>query len=242
MAEMRSIAMNAALGRRGLAAILADDPGIATLATGAPRLEEFRPARPLPDRRIPSQEPAPAPASQPATATAATPTPVSPTAPASDPFAELPFPNPGDRIKAEDFRRLAQGLRVVADAHALAGAMFGLPFGTAEAALRAQGYEVARVVSAGGTELSAPGDPMLNDRRVLAVAPVALGQPRLNVVVTDTAATADRRMPSLLGLTYRAAATRLQTEAGDLLAGAGPMTAPQLVGRTLSDAEQGLAG
>ena len=69
-----------------------------------------------------------------------------------------PSRRPGDRIKAEDFRRLSQGLQVLADAYALSGATFGHPFGQVKLALAAQQYEIARVVSVHGVELPSPDD------------------------------------------------------------------------------------
>ena len=129
---------------------------------------------------------------------------------------------------------------MIADAYALAGASFGQPYGVLRAVLRAQGYQVARVISAGGRELGNGDDPSLDDRRVVTVAPLALGRATVGVVVTETPQAGDRRMPNLLGLTYRQATTRLQEQVGDVMAGGGPVAVPQLVGRTLSEAERGL--
>jgi hypothetical protein len=49
-------------------------------------------------------------------------------------------------------------------------------------------------------------------------------------------------MPNLIGLTHRQAAERMQQELGDVLAGAPPITVPDLVGRTLAEAERTVGG
>jgi hypothetical protein len=190
-------------------------------------------------REVPTMTPVaePAPPSPPAPAP---PAPAPPQAPAADPFAELPFPSPGDRIKAEDFRRLSQGLRTIADAYALAGAAFGQPLGAVRTALAAQGYEVARVVASGGAELAA-GDTSLDARKVLHVAPLALGQRRVGVVVAEPAE-ARRQMPNVVGMTYRQAQALIQQQLGDLAAQGGPVTVPTLTGRTLSEAQRAVSG
>src|SRR5688572_32841643 len=54
-------------------------------------------------------QPAPPPVVQPI------PPPAVPPAPAENSFANLPFPSPGDRIKAEDFKRLSQSLMLIHD-------------------------------------------------------------------------------------------------------------------------------
>jgi hypothetical protein len=168
------------------------------------------------------------------------PAPAPPQAPAADAFADLPFPSPGDRIKAEDFRKLSQGLRTIADAYAMAGAAFGQPLGAVRTALAAQGYEVARVVATGGAELGA-GDTSLDNRKVLHVAPLAIGQRRVGVVIAE-AAEAARQMPNIVGMTYRQAQAVVGQQLGDVAARGGPMTVPSLTGRTLSEAQRAVSG
>ena len=158
-----------------------------------------------------------------------------PPAPSSNPFGELPFPSPGERIKADDFRRLSQALRVLADAYALAGSTFAQPFGQVRFALAAQGYEIARVVSVNGTELTAPDDTSLDSRRVLQVMPVALGDRRVSVVLTETADTR-RFMPDVTGLNYPAAVQRSREQLGDDALRGGPIAVPPLQGLTLTEA------
>ncbi len=194
----------------------------------------------------------PAPATPPTSATppaqaqppASPPVPTPPQAPPANVFAELTFPSPGDRIKAEDFRRLSQALRILSDAYALQGASFGYPFGQVKLALAAQQYEVARVVSVYGAELTNLGDPSLDDRKVLAVTPTVLGERRVAVVLTEQPAAVDsrRNMPDLSGLTYTQAQARLQSELGDLISGGGPINVPDLSGLTMTEATQRMSG
>ena len=233
---------------------MADEPEMSTFNLARRMHEIPRAVRELPDgmRRIaidpsfrgpmrefpiPPPGPEPAPPPQPAPPP---PTPAPPQAPAADAFADLPFPSPGDRIKAEDFRKLSQGLRTVAVAYAIAGAAFGQPFAAVRTALAAQGYEVERVVAAGGAELAA-GDTSLDTRTVLHVAPLALGQKRVGVVVTESGE-ARRQMPSIVGMSYRQAQALIQQQLGDLTAQGGSMTVPALTGRTLSEAQRAVSG
>jgi hypothetical protein len=160
--------------------------------------------------------------------------------PAGNPFAALPFPAPGDRIKADDFKQLSQALRILFDAYTLANALFGRTLGEARLALMTQQYEIARVISVYGAELSSSGDASLDSRKVLQVMPVVLGERRVTVVVSEAADTR-RFMPNLVGLTYRQAMQALQTQLGDVLARGGSITVPQFVGQTLAQAELSLS-
>jgi hypothetical protein len=197
-----------------------------------------QPQQPAPPTSPPepaSSPPAPAPPQQ-------VPMPTPPQAPPANPFADLAFPSPGDRIKADDFRRLSQALRILSDTYALSGAAFGFPFGQVKLALTSQQYEIAHVVSVYGTELMSLGDPSLDDRKVLAVTPLVLGDRRVSVVVTEQAAAATRpTMIDLTGATYSQAQARLQSELRDVLTG-GPITAPDLAGMTVNEAMQRMSG
>jgi hypothetical protein len=193
---------------------------------------------PGPAAPTPAEPPQPSPALPPLPPE---PIPAPPEAPPASPFAELPYPSPGDRIKAEDFRKLSQALQIVSDAYALAGATFGYPFGQVKLALAAQQYEIARIVSASGTELANTADAALDDRKVLHVSPVVLGERRVTVVVAE-GADVRRYMPDLRGLTYRQAAARIQAELGDLTAGGPPMVTPPLQGLTLTEAARRISG
>jgi hypothetical protein len=107
-------------------------------------------------------------------------------------------------------------------------------------ALAAQQYEIARVVTVSGVEAS-PADAALDNRKVLHVAPVVLGERRVAVVVTEATETR-RYMPDLRGLTYRQAAERIQAELGDLTVGGAPIVTPPLQGLTLTEAARRMSG
>jgi hypothetical protein len=229
------IPLDALLSRRTLGRVAVSQPELSAVFAEAPRFEPVGPRIPipLPEPGPPSSPPPPAESLPPPASP-----PMPPQAPAETPFTALAYPSPGDRIKAEDFRRLSQALQVVADTYALAGATFGYPFGQAKLALAAQQYEIARVVTVSGAEAS-PADTALDSRKVLHVAPVVLGERRVAVVVTEAAETR-RYMPDLRGLTYRQAAERVQAELGDLTVGGAPMITPRLQGLTLTDAARGM--
>src|SRR5947208_15503923 len=74
---------------------------------------------------FPPPAPPPAPAPTPAPAPPPAPIPVVvPPAPGSNPFDQLPFPAPGERIKADDFKTLSQALKIIADIAALTANLF----------------------------------------------------------------------------------------------------------------------
>jgi hypothetical protein len=174
---------------------------------------------------------------------AAVPTPVAPplvpTAPADNPFDSLPYPAAGDRIKADDFKKLSQALDIIADMTALSGSLFGRSFGEVKQALASQGYAIARVMSVFGAEIADLNDASLDGRKVIQVVPVALGVPQLMVVVTEAVDTR-RFMPNLIGLTYAEAQERIRSLVGDVPLGGPPPSAPSLVGLTLNDVQRTL--
>jgi hypothetical protein len=163
--------------------------------------------------------------------------PVVPVAPGSNPFPGLPFPSPGDRIKADDFKALSQALKVIADMTILSGSLCGHPFGAAKMALVSQGYQIVRVISVFGAELDNLGDASLDSRKVIQVLPVTLGERQLVVVVTEAVDTR-RFVPNLLGLTYQEAQERLRVLVGDMAQAGAPPIAPPLIGVTLDQAQQ----
>jgi hypothetical protein len=164
-----------------------------------------------------------------------------PGAPGADnPLAALPFPSPGDRIKADDFKTLSRSLRLLQDAYSLSSALSGRSFGEAKLALAAQQYQVLRAMSVFGAAVDDPNDASLDQRRVLLVAPVALGTPHVLVLVSEAVDTR-RFAPNLIGLSYREAAERLRALFGDADPGSVPISTPQLVGLTLAQAREVLA-
>jgi hypothetical protein len=181
-------------------------------------------------RRFPFTPPAagPAPVNSP---------PAVPTAPPSNPLEDLPFPSPGDRIKADDFKKLSQSLRVISDAFALSGALFGRSFGEAKQLLAAQQYVIASVMSVFGSEVDDLSDSALDTRKVIQIVPIKLGERAVAVVLTEAVETR-RFAPNLLGLSYREASERLRATLGDITYPVSSMPASQLVGLTLAEAKQ----
>ncbi|HEX6283787.1 MAG TPA: hypothetical protein VFZ71_02890 [Pyrinomonadaceae bacterium] len=178
----------------------------------------------------PQPRPAPPPVAQPI------PPPVVPPAPAENSFADLPFPSPGDRIKAEDFKRISQSLLLIHDALLLSASLLGRTFGEAKQALVSQQYEIQRVMSVFGNELAELGDASLDSRKVIQVVPLELGTKGVAVVLTEAVETR-RSVPNLMNLTYREASERLQGILGDVSVPSNPMTASQLVGLSLDQAK-----
>jgi hypothetical protein len=160
---------------------------------------------------------------------------------AENPFDALPWPSPGDRIRADDFRTLSRGLRVLYDTYTLSSAFSGRRYGEAKLALAAQQYRIQRAISVFGAAVDDPGDATLDDRLVLQVVPVVPGERGVLVVLTEAVDTR-RFTPNLLQFTYRDAADRLRSLFGDPAPGARPISMPQLVGLSLGQARDVLTG
>jgi hypothetical protein len=171
------------------------------------------------------------------------PVPVVPAAPSANPFPNLPFPAPGDRIKADDFKTLSQSLRIIADMSQLSAQLTGRTLGEAKGALVGQGYEVARVISVFGNEPGSPTDASFDGRRVLQVLPAPLGEKQVQVVVTEVVETR-RFAPNFTAggvhYTYRQAVETMRSVLGDAALSGLPMDAPNLVDRTLAQAAREL--
>jgi hypothetical protein len=162
--------------------------------------------------------------------------PVVPPAPAENTFDSLPFPSPGDRIKAEDFKRLSQSLMLIHDALMLSASLLGRTFAEAKQALVSQQYEIQRVMSVFGNEVAQLEDASLDGRKVIQVIPLELGTKGVAVVLTEAVETR-RSVPNLLNLTYSEASERLHGILGDVSVPSNPMTAQQLVGLSLDQAK-----
>jgi hypothetical protein len=178
---------------------------------------------------LPRPEPIPAPPP---------PQPVVPAPPADSPFAHLPFPSPGDRIKADDFKALSQSLNILYDMFVLSSSLYGHTFAEAKAALMGQRYVVHRVMSVFGNELTNLADTSLDSRKVIQAMPIAPGDPRVDLIVTEAVDTR-RLAPNLIGMTYKDALSRLQSLLADVPITGAPPSAPQLVGLNLNDAQKG---
>lgn len=160
-----------------------------------------------------------------------------PGAPGSNPFISLPWPSAGDRIKAEDFRALSQGLKIIYDAFSISSALFGRSFGEAKLALNSQQYQIQRVMSVFGTEIDALSSSSFDNRKVIQVAPVTLGERQVSVVLSEEV-DSRRFAPNLVGLTYAQAVEQIQSRLGDLTNTDPAPAAPSLVGLSLGEALQ----
>jgi hypothetical protein len=225
----------------------ASAPVEAMLSTTQPALMAVQPERNLaglrelrvaPDllaaRLTPRFTPA-AVAPTPPPAPAATPGPVVPSMAAENPFQQLPQPNPGDRIKADDFRLFSRCLAAIQNACMLSATLFGRTLAEARPMLAAQQLTIERVMSVFGTMLSNTGDAELEQRRIVQVSPVAYGERRVLVVVSEAVETR-RLTPNLMNLTYAEASERLRAAVGDATFPQMSVRVGQLVGATLGDA------
>jgi hypothetical protein len=210
---------------------------VATLAEPMrlpPELITRPPALVLPIPPQPAAAPAPAP--QPAP-----PAPVLPPVPDENPFAGLPFPSPGDRIRAEDFRRISTCLSLIHDATLLSAALFGRTLAEARPFLAAQNRRLARVMTVLGSVLENVDDTRLDGHRVFQVIPMTLGEPDVHVVVTEAIET-QRLTPDLTTApNYEAASAMLRATVGPGPRPGTSITAPSLVGRTLDEARHAFA-
>jgi len=158
----------------------------------------------------------------------------------NNPFQNLPFPSPGDRIQADDFKRLSLSLRIVSDFAKLSGSLFGRNFRDGKLALIAQQYTIEQVMSVFGTEIDNSDDETLDDRKIIQVLPVELGTQRVKVVLTEAVETR-RFAPDLIGLTYRDGSAKLKSILGDITFPSTSINASELVGLSLAEAKQNLS-
>ena len=193
------------------------DRDVATLVKPIPGL-----VRNFPFPTTPVPTPAPAP-------------PVTPSLTPGNPFAALPHPNPGDRIKSDDFRTFSRCLEEIQESVALSASLFGRTLAEARPILAARQLVIERAMSVFGTTLGNPADTSLDGRRVVHVAPVALGEPRVVVVVSE-AVESRRLTPNLINATHAEASERLRSAVGDATFPQISVRAGQLVGATLGDA------
>lgn len=155
-----------------------------------------------------------------------------PDAPSTNPFDMLPYPSPGDRIEADHFKVLSQSLDLIQRATLLASAVFGKPYGIIKTVLAAEGYQISSVFSVHGQELMNENDNSLDDRVVLQVRPVELGEPDVIVVLSEVVEH-PRVMPNLMGMTYTAAQNALRQTLGPAANGPSVQT-PNYIGQPLS--------
>lgn len=235
----RSAALEAARGalarpemarvRPDLAAIRPD------LAALRPDLSVFRPdltklgrvpSLPLPSRR---PVPIPRPPAAPPGATPETP----PSAPRSNPFGDLPYRSPGDRILAKDFNRLSQALDQLAESYRLSSALFGARLGEARPLLESSGYRIRRAISVFGNRLEDLQDESAAARLVVSVSLASLGGAEVDVVLSERVE-GRRFVPELRGRTYDQAREAIRNLLADAPVPPSPGPMPSLVGSTLS--------
>lgn len=183
--------------------------------------------------RPPDQPPPPPVAAAPPPAPA---TPPADAQPLTNPFLQLPFPSPGDRIRAQDFQTLSQCLQLIHEISVLSGALVGSSFGDAKLALASQRFSVDKAMSVFGAELPSPQDGSLDERKVIQVAPIELGERRVAVILTEAVETR-RFVPNLLGLSHKEATERLKAMVGDIGFSGAPVAASSLVGLTLGQSK-----
>lgn len=112
-------------------------------------------------------------------------------------------------------------------------------FAEARLALNAQQYHIQRVITVFGTVLDNPEDASLDNRKVLQVIPVELGQRQVTIVVSEAVETR-RFAPNLSGLTYRDATERVRLLVGDVGKTMSARPVPSISGLTLGQAREQL--
>jgi hypothetical protein len=157
-----------------------------------------------------------------------------PRVPDDNPFNHLPFPTPGERIRSDDFRQLSSCLQLIQASTQLAAGLFGETLAAARPFLEAQGRVLARVMTVFGTVLQHPNETTLDDRRIMMVLPVVIGEPEVQVIVSEAVETR-RLSPSLIGLRYPDATSALSASIGQGTIATAPVRAPTLVGNTLGN-------
>ncbi len=162
-----------------------------------------------------------------------------PTAPGTNPFKQLPFPSPGDRIKADDFKVLSQGLKIIHETYILSSSLFGSNFKEARLVLASQQYEVKKAMTVFGTQTDNPDDESMDNRKVIQIVPVEPGEKQVAVILTEAVETR-RLSPNLLGKSYKEASDIMRNVLGDITSSGTPMDASQLVGLPLSEAKEAL--
>jgi hypothetical protein len=218
-----------------LEAVRATTVAPAELARLRPNIEELMARRPNEAIRRPMPFPIPA---GPPTTPPPTPeptAPVTPTISADNPFLQLPRPNPGDRIKADDFRTFSRCLDAIQRAAMLSASLFSRTLGEARPLIAAERLTIERVMSVFGTVLGNVADASLDQRRVVQVIPIAFGESRLLVIVSEAVETR-RLTPNLMNLTYAEAGERLRAAVGEATFPSASVRAGQLVGITLGEA------
>lgn len=184
------------------------------------------PLRPPPFLRPP---PIPRPPAGSSGATPKTP----PSAPRANPFADLPYRSPGDRILAEDFNRLSQALEQLTQSYGLSSALFGVRFGEARSLLESQGYVIRRALSVFGNLLENLQEESAADRLVVSVSLASLGGSEVDVLLSERVE-GRRFVPELRGRTHAQAREAMRNLLADVPVPPSPGPTLSVVGSTLS--------
>jgi hypothetical protein len=197
------------------------------------------PTIPLPPpTQAPPPTPTPVPVPPPAPVAAL---PTLPPVPDENPFNHLPFPAPGDRIRADDFRQLSLCLQLVQASTQLSAALFGQTVAAARPFLAAQGRVLARIMSVFGSVLDDPSDTSFDQRVIMMVLPVVIGEPEVQVIVSEAVETR-RLAPDLRSNNYAAAEAALRASIGQGTIAASPTRVPSVTNITLADAIASVGG
>lgn len=180
----------------------------------------------------------PAPTPPPAVAQPVLPT--LPPVPDENPFNHLPFPAPGDRIRADDFRQLSSCLQLVQASAQLSAALVGHTLAAARPFLAAQGRVLSRVMTVFGSVLEDVNDLSLDHRRIVQVLPVIIGEPEVQAIVTEAVETR-RLTPSLVGFHYEDASRTFSGSVGQGTIAAAPARVPSLADLSLAEAANVIA-
>ncbi len=160
-----------------------------------------------------------------------------PTVPGVNPFKDLPFPSPGERIKADDFKKLSQGLRIIYDSCALSSSLFGQNFGMVKLALTSQQYYIQRVMTVFGTEIDNLEDDSLDNRKVVQIMPAELGERSIIAVLAEAVKTR-RFTPNVLGMNYAKASEKLRSVLGDVTFPSSKFEMPRVTDFKLEEAKE----
>jgi hypothetical protein len=186
----------------------------------------------IPPAPVAPAPPPPAPTPPPAPVAAL---PTLPPVPDENPFNHLPFPAPGDRIRADDFRQLSLCLQLLQASTQLSAALFGQTVAAARPFLAAQGRVLSRIMSVFGSVLEDASDTSFDRRIIMMVLPVVIGEPEVQVIVSEAVETR-RLAPELRGNSYAAAEGALRASIGQGTISASPTRVPQVTNISLADA------
>jgi len=227
--RLSTTALRATLSPAALRAAITPSPAIGAIRI-PPRVV-LPPIVPLPPSPAP---PSPAP-TPPAPAPPVAVLPVLPPVPDENPFNHLPFPAPGDRIRADDFRQLSSCLQLIQASTQLSAALFGQTVAAARPFLAAQGRVLSRILSVFGTVLEDATNTSFDQRVIMMVLPVVIGEPEVQVIVSEEVETR-RLTPNLVDLNYAAADGALRASIGQGTVAASPTRVPNVTGIALADA------